>query len=225
MWYLVVRLKIDGTNKLYFWITFGNGVGVCTSIFKTVNEFGDISWQVSLNIKKQWEIQNFVYLFPNTKLQSVDTNLVIVYVLLNSGIWKFLYLNIQFYKTTISYIAKYLVVYITYFCLKHFGDKWIGDHIHLATKKYYYSPKKIIRITFLTVPIIRKLVWQSISLKTIQNVFFFLGSNKSFECTCNSHFVSWKPFFTLLIILQRNKTLIICIFIAYRSIDMQLPPY
>lgn len=116
----------------------------------------------------------------------------------------------------------YLVVYITYFFLKHFGDKWIGDHIHLATKKYYYGPKKIIRITFLTVPIIRKLVWQSISLKTIQNVFFFLGSNKSFECTCNSHFVSWKPFFTLLIILQRNKKLIICIFIAYGSIDMQL---
>lgn len=141
-----------------------------------------------------------------------------------------LYLNIQFYKTTISYLAKdlpriYLVVYIAYFCLKHFGDKWIGDHIHLATKKYYYSPKKIIRITFLTVPIIRKLVWQSISLKTIQNVFFFLGSNKSFECTCNSHFVSWKPFFTLLIILQRNKKLIICIFIAHGSIDMQLPPY
>ena len=171
-------------------------------------------------------IQNFVYLFANTKLQSVDTNLVIVYVLLNSGIWKFYIWIYNSIKPQYHIMRKiYLVVYIAYFCLKHFGDKWIGDHIHLATKKYYYSPKKIIRITFLTVPIIRKLVWQSISLKTIQNVFFFLGSNKSFECTCNSHFVSWKPFFTLLIILQRNKKLIICIFIAHGSIDMQLPPY
>ena len=102
MWYLVVRLKIDGTNKLYFWITFGNGVSVCTSIFKTVNEFCDISWQVSLNIKKQWEIQNFVYLFPNTKLQSFDINLVIVYVFVAFWNMDILYLNIQFYKTTIE---------------------------------------------------------------------------------------------------------------------------